>query len=172
MKYFKLIFRNLRRNPLRSSLTALVTIVLVFVVTMAWSVLWLLDLVTAEKSQNFQAMVADRWAVPSRLPYAYSEPISRGAATKSRRRAPAGLDDVAVLHRHARSGEAQPREHGFRHRLRARQDRHDDGGPRRPAARTSESNCWPTSTSSRRPRKGSFSATTTSAPRTSGSASG
>ena len=80
MKYFKLIFRNLRRNPLRSLLTALVTIVFVLVVTMAWSILWLLDLVTAEKSQNFQAMVADRWAVPSRLPYAYSEPISRGAA--------------------------------------------------------------------------------------------
>ena len=82
MKYFKLIFRNLRRNRLRSMLTALVTMVLVLVVTMAWSVLWLLDLVTAEKSQNFQAMVADRWAVPSRLPYAYSEPISRGAARK------------------------------------------------------------------------------------------
>jgi putative ABC transport system permease protein len=82
MKYFKLIFRNLRRNRLRSLLTAMVTMVLVLVVTMAWSVLWLLDLVTAEKSQNFQAMVADRWAVPSRLPYAYSEPISRGAARK------------------------------------------------------------------------------------------
>jgi putative ABC transport system permease protein len=38
--------------------------------------------VTAEKSQNFQAMVADRWSIPSRLPYAYAEPISRGAARK------------------------------------------------------------------------------------------
>ena len=80
MKYFKLILRNLKRNPLRSSLTALVTVVLVFVVTMAWSVLWLLDLVTSEKSQNFSAMVAERWSVPSRLPYAYAEPLSRGAA--------------------------------------------------------------------------------------------
>jgi putative ABC transport system permease protein len=80
MKYFKLIFRNLRRNVLRSSLTALVTVVLVFVVTIVWSVLWLLDTVTTEKSQNFQAMVADKWGVPSRLPYSYAEPLSRGAA--------------------------------------------------------------------------------------------
>lgn len=80
MKYFKLIFRNLSRNRVRSLLTAIVTIVLVFVVTIVWSILALLDLVTAEKSQNFQAMVAERWSVPSRLPYAYSEPLSRGAA--------------------------------------------------------------------------------------------
>jgi putative ABC transport system permease protein len=80
MKYFKLIFRNMGRNRLRSSLTALVTMVLVFVVTMVWSILWLLDLVTAEKTQNFQAMVTERWSIPSRLPYAYAEPLSRGAA--------------------------------------------------------------------------------------------
>ena len=80
MKYFKLIFRNVGRNKLRSLLTALVTMVLVFVVTLVWSILWLLDLVTAEKSQNFQAMVTERWAIPSRLPYAYADPLSRGAA--------------------------------------------------------------------------------------------
>lgn len=80
MKYFKLIFRNMGRNRLRSLLTAVVTIVLVFVVTLVWSILWLLDLVTAEKSQNFQAMVTERWAIPSRLPYAYADTISRGAA--------------------------------------------------------------------------------------------
>jgi putative ABC transport system permease protein len=80
MKYVLLIFRNVGRNPLRSTLAALVTIVLVFVVTMVWSILWLLDLVTAEKSQNFQVMVTERWAAPSRLPFAYAEPLSRGAA--------------------------------------------------------------------------------------------
>jgi putative ABC transport system permease protein len=89
MKYFKLIFRNVGRNKLRSLLTALVTIVLVFVVTLVWSILWLLDMVTAEKSQNFQAMVTERWAIPSRLPYAYAEPLSRGASR--------GPDDVRPL---------------------------------------------------------------------------
>ena len=80
MKYFKLIFRNVGRNKVRSLLTALVTMVLVFVVTMVWSILWLLDLVTSEKSQNFQVMVTERWSIPSRLPYTYAEPLSRGAA--------------------------------------------------------------------------------------------
>lgn len=89
MKYIKLIFRNMGRNPLRSLLTSIVTIVLVFVVTLVWSILWLLDLVTAEKSQNFQAMVTERWAIPSRLPYAYADTISRGAARKP--------DDVVPL---------------------------------------------------------------------------
>ena len=82
MKYFKLIFRNIGRNKVRSLLTALVTVVLVFVVTMVWSILWLLDLVTSEKSQNFQVMVTERWSIPSRLPYTYAEPLSRGAAKK------------------------------------------------------------------------------------------
>ena len=45
---------------------------------------------------------------------------------KPRRRAALGVHDLAILHRHARSGKAQPREHGLRHRLRARQDQHDD----------------------------------------------
>jgi putative ABC transport system permease protein len=80
MKYMKLIFRNVGRNKLRSLLTALVTMVLVFVVTLVWSILWLLDVVTSEKSENFQAMVTERWGIPSRLPYAYADQLSRGAA--------------------------------------------------------------------------------------------
>jgi putative ABC transport system permease protein len=80
MKYFKLIFRNVGRNRLRSLLTVLVTVVLVFVVTLVWSVLQVLDYVTTEKSQNFRAMVTERWSIPSRLPYSYADPLSRGAA--------------------------------------------------------------------------------------------
>ena len=80
MKYVKLIFRNVGRNPLRSLLTSLVTIVLVFVITLVWSMLWLLDMVTAEKDQNFSAMVSERWSMPSRLPFSYADPLSRGAA--------------------------------------------------------------------------------------------
>lgn len=80
MKYVKLIYRNLWRNKLRSLLTAAVTMVLVFVVTMVWSILWLLDLVTTEKGQNFRAMVTERWSIPSRMPFAYADALSRGAA--------------------------------------------------------------------------------------------
>jgi putative ABC transport system permease protein len=78
--YLKLIFRNVGRNPLRSLLTAMVTMVLVFVVTIVWSVLFTLSMLTTEKSQNFRAMVMERWSIPSRLPYAYADALSRGAA--------------------------------------------------------------------------------------------
>lgn len=38
--YFRLMFLNLRRNIIRTSLTAIASIVLVFVVTLVWTVLW------------------------------------------------------------------------------------------------------------------------------------
>jgi putative ABC transport system permease protein len=80
MTYLKLIFRNMGRNPLRSLLTGLVTMVLVFVVTMVWSILFTLSVLTTEKSQNFRAMVTERWSIPSRMPYAYAASLSRGGA--------------------------------------------------------------------------------------------
>ena len=43
LKYILLIGKNLRRNVLRTTLTAMGTIVLVFVVTLIWSILHLLD---------------------------------------------------------------------------------------------------------------------------------
>ncbi len=79
MKILGLILKNIGRNPLRSILTALGTMVLVFVVTMVWSVLWVLDLITAEKQENLKAIVTERWSIPSRLPFAYAAPISDGA---------------------------------------------------------------------------------------------
>jgi putative ABC transport system permease protein len=80
LKYLRLILRNVLRNPLRSCLSALVTIVLVFVVTVVWSVLWLLDVVMSEKTHNIRAMVTERWAAPSRLPFSYADVLARGAA--------------------------------------------------------------------------------------------
>jgi putative ABC transport system permease protein len=54
MKFFLLILKNLRRNLLRTILTGLGTIVLVFVVTLIWSVLNFLNKATEEKSQNLK----------------------------------------------------------------------------------------------------------------------
>jgi putative ABC transport system permease protein len=80
MKFVLLIFRNVRRNWLWSAVTAVVTMALVWVVTMVWSILMLLDYLTTEKSQDFKAMVSERWAMPSRLPFSYSHSLARGAA--------------------------------------------------------------------------------------------
>lgn len=80
LKYFVLIGRNLRRNVLRTTLTALGTMVLVFVVTLIWSILHLLDSVMAEKDSNLKAIITERWQIPSQMPYAYAAPLSEGAA--------------------------------------------------------------------------------------------
>src|SRR5262245_307591 len=80
MKLLLLIFRNLRRSWLRTTLTALGTVVLVGVVTLAWSFLAFFDSVTAEKSKNFKAIVTERWQVPSQMPYTYASTLAEGAA--------------------------------------------------------------------------------------------
>lgn len=80
MKFLRLMLRNIRRNLLRSVLTALVTVVLVCVVILVWSILAVLDYLTTEKSNNFRAMVTERWSIPSRMPFAYADVLARGAA--------------------------------------------------------------------------------------------
>lgn len=84
MKFFLLMVKNVARNPLRSVLTALGSMVLVFVVTIVWSVLSFLNTVTTEKKENLKAIVTDRWVIPSRLPSDYERPLSEGAADPQR----------------------------------------------------------------------------------------
>jgi putative ABC transport system permease protein len=80
MKLLRLILKNLRRNLIRTVLSALAIVVLVFVVTLVWSVLAFLDAVTAEKAKDFKAIVTERWQIPSQMPITYLDPLSRGAA--------------------------------------------------------------------------------------------
>ncbi len=80
--YLRLIFKSLRRNPLRTLLTGTATMLLVLVITMIWSVLWLLDLVTTERSKDFKAIVTERWQIPSQMPLSYERILQEGAAAK------------------------------------------------------------------------------------------
>lgn len=80
MKFLKLIVRNLRRNLLRTVLMGMGTMVLVFAITLVWSILYFLDLATSEKSSNFKAIVTERWQLPSQMPFAYAQSLSEGAA--------------------------------------------------------------------------------------------
>ena len=88
MKFLMLILKNIRRNLLRSSLTAAGTMVLVFVVTLVWSVLDFLDQATSEKAANLKTIVTERWQIPSRMPFSYSQTLSEGA--------PRDPDDIRV----------------------------------------------------------------------------
>lgn len=83
MKFLVLILKNIGRNRLRSSLTALGTMVLVSVVILVWSILAFLDEATAEKNQNVKAIVTERWQNPSRMPMAYAATLREGAARKA-----------------------------------------------------------------------------------------
>ena len=80
MKFLLLILKNVRRNAVRSLLTAVGTMVLVFVVTLVWSILDFLDKVTADKSDNLKAIVTERWQIPSQMPFAYADSLGDGAA--------------------------------------------------------------------------------------------
>lgn len=80
MKFLLIMVKNLRRNPLRTILTAMGTMVLVFVVTLIWSILDFLDKTTADKSSDFKVIVTERWQLPSQMPFSYAEGLSEGAA--------------------------------------------------------------------------------------------
>jgi putative ABC transport system permease protein len=82
MKFLVLVLKNVARNPLRAVLTALGTMVLVFVVTLVWSVLAFLDEMTQERSQDLKAVVTERWQVPSTMPFTYARTLSEGAARR------------------------------------------------------------------------------------------
>jgi putative ABC transport system permease protein len=80
----RFVIKSLRRNLLRTILTSVATIVLVFVVTLVWSILSFLNLVTSEKSRNFKAIVTERWQIPSQMPAAYKDQIAETAEVTSK----------------------------------------------------------------------------------------
>lgn len=81
-KQLRFIFKSLGRNLRRSILTSVAIIVLVMVVTLIWSVLSFLDMVTAERSQDLKAIVTERWQLPSQMPMAYRQSLVEGARTR------------------------------------------------------------------------------------------
>lgn len=80
MRFLLLILENIFRNPIRSLLTILGTMVLVLVVTLVWSILSFLDMATATRTTNFKAIVTERWRLPSQMPYSYAATLREGAA--------------------------------------------------------------------------------------------
>lgn len=80
MKYAALVLRNLRRNLLQTAILLIGTMSLVLIVTLVWSVLSFLDQATQARSQQIKAVVTERWTIPSRMPFAYSNLLRDGAA--------------------------------------------------------------------------------------------
>ena len=65
MKFLILVFENIARNPVRTILTSLGTMMLVLVVTLVFTVLTTLDKVTTEKSANIKAIVTENGKTPA-----------------------------------------------------------------------------------------------------------
>lgn len=81
--YVRMIVKSLRRNVVRTGLTSLATFVFVLAVTMVGTILYVLELVTTEKSKDFKAIVTERWQIPSQMPFAYAASLSDGGARKT-----------------------------------------------------------------------------------------
>jgi putative ABC transport system permease protein len=81
-KFSYLVFKNIRRNLLRTALTSLAVVVLCLVVTSVWSILVPLDYVLTEKTQDIKAIVTERWQIPSQMPSSYATTLEEGAWEK------------------------------------------------------------------------------------------
>ena len=71
-KHSLYVLKSLRRNLLRTILTGAATMVLVFVVTVVWTILGFLEQVTEEKSKDFKAIITEKWQIPSQMPMKYA----------------------------------------------------------------------------------------------------
>jgi putative ABC transport system permease protein len=83
MKFLLLIVKDVGRNPVQSTLTALAAIVFVLVVTLVWSVVAQVDRTTAPRRQNVKVMVTERWSFSSHMPCSYAATLIQGAAQGS-----------------------------------------------------------------------------------------
>lgn len=89
-----LVFRSLRRNLLRTSLTYAALFVLTGMLTMIYSVVIFLDEVTKEKEGNLQVIMTERFSIPSMMPPGYANQLKGIIETKlSPEHRPKNLDD-------------------------------------------------------------------------------
>src|SRR5262249_26364103 len=87
--YFSLVFKNVRRNLLRTTLASLAVVVLTLIVTAVWSILVPLDAYLTQQTADIKAIVSERWQAASQMPYSYAATLERGAAS-------ADPDDIAI----------------------------------------------------------------------------
>src|SRR5881227_1299598 len=67
-KFAVMMFKSLRRNLVRTSLTYLATFTGVIVVAMIWSVLSFLDRAMTERAKDVKVIVSEKFQIPSQMP--------------------------------------------------------------------------------------------------------
>jgi putative ABC transport system permease protein len=78
-KFAIMMFKSLRRNLVRTSLTYLATFLGVFVVALIWSVLGFLDAVMTERAKDVKVIVTEKFQAPSQLPPSYEAGLAAEA---------------------------------------------------------------------------------------------
>ena len=76
-KVVLIMFRGLRRSPLRTSLTYLAIFVLTLVLCLIYAVLYMIGNATSEKEANFKAIVTHKTIIPSQMPAKYYDDFRR-----------------------------------------------------------------------------------------------
>lgn len=76
-KLVLIMFRGLRRSPLRTSLTYLALFVLTAVLVFLYTILTFIGNVTTEKEANFKAIVTHKTIIPSQMPPGYYDRFKR-----------------------------------------------------------------------------------------------
>lgn len=72
-KVLLMLFRGLRRNPLRTSLTYLALFVLTLVLTLIYTVITFIGRATSEKEANFKIIMTEKYSIPSMMPPGYED---------------------------------------------------------------------------------------------------
>jgi putative ABC transport system permease protein len=76
-KLVLIMFRGLRRTPLRTSLSYLALFVLTLVLCLIYAVLYMIGNATAEKEANFKAIVTHKTLIPSQMPLSHYTEFKR-----------------------------------------------------------------------------------------------
>ncbi len=72
-RLFRLVLKNLGRNRLRTVLTGLAIMVLVFMVTLIWTIVYFLDEITTEKAKDFKLILSEKRSLPSLMPLTHAD---------------------------------------------------------------------------------------------------
>jgi putative ABC transport system permease protein len=72
-RLFLLGVKNLRRNLLRTFLTASAIAVFAVMITIIWTIIYFIDLITVERSKDLKIIVTYKWSVPSQIPMTHAD---------------------------------------------------------------------------------------------------
>lgn len=91
-----ILFRGLRRNPLRTSLTYFAIFVLTAVLAVLYSMVTFISELTREKETNFKVIMTEKYSIPSMMPPSYEERLKRVIAELPPHLQPVNGDDDII----------------------------------------------------------------------------